>query len=182
MSVATGLTIEDFETLPDALALNHELVDGELIDVSGNINDHIRLQIEITSILRDFVNRNKLGLVLAEQEFAFGDNAHGPDITFIGPEKRTLINGRRRVQLFVPDLAIEIVSAGDRFESLLKKCRLYRQCGTREVLILSIDLRQAILLSETGDRLLSADDSFAPTTLPGFSVQIGELLDSIRLD
>jgi hypothetical protein len=35
MAVETSLTIEDFETLPGALAHNHELVDGELIDVSG---------------------------------------------------------------------------------------------------------------------------------------------------
>lgn len=35
MASVTGLTIEDFEKLPDALALNHELVDGELVDVLG---------------------------------------------------------------------------------------------------------------------------------------------------
>jgi hypothetical protein len=36
MATATGLTIDDFERLPEALAHNHELVDGELVDVSGN--------------------------------------------------------------------------------------------------------------------------------------------------
>jgi len=29
-----GLTIEEFEQLPNALARNHELVDGRLVDVS----------------------------------------------------------------------------------------------------------------------------------------------------
>ena len=37
MASVTGITIDDFEKLPDALALNHELVDGELVEVSGNI-------------------------------------------------------------------------------------------------------------------------------------------------
>jgi hypothetical protein len=30
------MTIEDFEKLPDELAINHELVDGKLVEVSGN--------------------------------------------------------------------------------------------------------------------------------------------------
>jgi hypothetical protein len=40
----SGLTIGDFERLPDALAHYHELVDGELIDVSGNILEHNELR------------------------------------------------------------------------------------------------------------------------------------------
>jgi hypothetical protein len=44
MPLASPLTIEDFERLPDALALNHELVDGELVDVSGNTPIHNRLR------------------------------------------------------------------------------------------------------------------------------------------
>jgi hypothetical protein len=36
MANLVGLTIEDFERLPHVLARNHELVDGELVDVSGN--------------------------------------------------------------------------------------------------------------------------------------------------
>ena len=40
MAIASGITIEEFERLPDALAHNHELVDGELVDVSGNTLYH----------------------------------------------------------------------------------------------------------------------------------------------
>ena len=36
MASTTGFTIEDFESLPAALARNHELLDGELVDVSVN--------------------------------------------------------------------------------------------------------------------------------------------------
>ena len=34
------LSIEDFEQLPAEMAEGHELVDGELIDVSGNTPNH----------------------------------------------------------------------------------------------------------------------------------------------
>ena len=36
MAIATGITIEEFERLPDAPAHNHELVNGALVDVPGN--------------------------------------------------------------------------------------------------------------------------------------------------
>jgi Uma2 family endonuclease len=56
------------------------------------------------------VRDHKLGRIVAEQEYAFGDDAHGPDVTLIRPERLSLVKRKRRVQPFVPDLAIEIVS------------------------------------------------------------------------
>src|SRR5271163_3049191 len=106
MAVAEKLTIEDFEKLPPALAYYHELDDGQLVDVSGNTPSHTRLRDYLSAKLLLYVEEQRLGLVLAEQEFQFGDNAHGPDITFVGPDKEMLIDDDRRVQLFVPDLAI----------------------------------------------------------------------------
>ncbi len=44
MAIETGITIEEFELLPDSLAHNHELVDGELVDVSGKTLYHNFLQ------------------------------------------------------------------------------------------------------------------------------------------
>jgi hypothetical protein len=36
MASITGPTIDDFERIPDETPKNQELVDGELVDVSGN--------------------------------------------------------------------------------------------------------------------------------------------------
>ena len=46
---------------PDDLAYNHELVDGELVDVSGNTLIHNRLRDAFISLLRDYVKKNGLG-------------------------------------------------------------------------------------------------------------------------
>jgi len=51
MASVTGLTIDDIEKLPDALALNHELV-------------------------------------LAEQEYDFQGDAHGPDVSYLAVRRR----------------------------------------------------------------------------------------------
>jgi hypothetical protein len=68
----TRLTIDDFELLPYELAKNHELVDGELIDVSGNTLEHNRVAGLIFTALWLFVREHGLGMVVAEQEYAFG--------------------------------------------------------------------------------------------------------------
>ena len=180
MSILSGLTIDDFEKLPDALALNHELVGGELVDVSGNTLSHNLLRDLLGDLLRAEVAPRRLGIVVTEQEFQFGDNAHGPDVAFVRSAHAHLLQGSLRVQRFVPDLAIEIVSQNDKFEALVKKARHYRHSGTQEVWIFSIELRQAWVYSEQRQVMLDDDEQFSSSLIPGFSIRIGDLFDRIQ--
>ena len=135
MATTARLTIDNFERLPQEQAKNHELVDGELIPVPGNTPEHIDIQDLLIEVLRPFVRERRLGKVYAELEYDFGGNAHAPDLSFFGPAKKALMNRRKRVQRFVPDLAIEIAPANDTFGALLRKVQRYRSCGTEEVWI-----------------------------------------------
>ena len=179
MQFVSHLTIDDFEQLPDELALNHELEDGKLVDVSGNTLIHNRLRDAVISLLRDYVRTNGLGEIVSEQEFDFGGNAHGPDISFFGPEKLRLCEAERRVQRFVPDLAIEIVSENDSFKKLIKKADRYRKCGTKEAWIIDIDSRRAFLFSNERDANLDENQMFQSTLIPGFSIRLGDLFDQL---
>ncbi|HMD48122.1 MAG TPA: Uma2 family endonuclease, partial [Bryobacteraceae bacterium] len=60
MATSTRLTIEDFEKLPDEAVQHRELIDGELIDVSGNTGNHNSLRDLIISLLRPLVEKSKL--------------------------------------------------------------------------------------------------------------------------
>jgi len=178
-TATTGLTIEDFEQLPDALAHNKELVDGELVDVSGNIGDHNSLRDAGIELLRPYVRMHRLGRAVSEQEFAFGENAHGPDISFLGPSKAQMFDGKLRVQRFVPDLAIEIASQSDQFDALVAKVLRYRHCGTSEAWIFSIPNRQAFLYSERMNAILFEDQDFQSPLIPGFSIRLSDLFAMI---
>jgi len=180
MATIPRLTVDDFENLPDALALNHELDDGELVKVSGNTADHNFLRDLLIELLRPFTRERRLGKVISEQEFQFGDNAYGPDIAFISAERAHLINGAFRVQRFVPDLAIEIVSQNDTFRALMKKAQRYRKYGTKEVWIFSMDPREAHVYSEQRRVMLDENDQFSSDLIPGFSIRIGDLFDRIQ--
>jgi Uma2 family endonuclease len=179
MPLVSPLTIDDFEKLPDELAVNHELVDGELVDVSGNTLIHNRLRDAFISLLRDYVKKNGLGEIVSEQEFDFGGNAHAPDVTFYSPDKLRLCRAERRVQRFVPDLAIEIVSENDTFRRLVKKADHYRKCGTQEAWIIDPDSRTAFQYSAALNTILDENGVFQSGLIPGFSIRLGELLDSL---
>ncbi|MGP0070331.1 MAG: Uma2 family endonuclease [Bryobacteraceae bacterium] len=179
MSAVSPLTIEDFERLPDALAINHELEDGKLVEVSGNTLIHNRLRDAFISLLRDYVKKNGLGEIVSEQEFDFGGNAHGPDVSFFGTDKLRLCDGKRRVQRFVPDLAIEIVSENDTFKKLVRKADRYRKCGTNEAWIIDPDSRTAFLYSDALNIILRENGIFQSSLIPGFSIRLGDLFDQL---
>src|SRR5215472_14279167 len=98
MATSTLLTIDDFERLPAEMAENHELVNGELVDVSGNNPEHNDLRDYLGDAMRSVVRKGGLGKVMAEQEYDFLGNAHGPDVSFLGNEKRPLVDRHKRVQ------------------------------------------------------------------------------------
>ena len=175
MASVTRLTIDDFERLPDEMAENRELVDGELVDVSGNNFEHNLIKIWLAAQLSLFVRERSLGTVVSEQEYDFDGNAHGPDVTFFGPAKRSLVDGRKRVQRFVPDLAVEIVSPNDVWTKLMGKKDRYRRSGTAEVWIISPDSREVYVYSKQGDRILREDAELTSELLPGFQVIVGSL-------
>jgi Uma2 family endonuclease len=177
MAIASGLTIDDFERLPLALVKNKELVNGELVDVSGNKGKHHRLRDRLIVLLLDLVEGQKKGLVVSEQEFEFEDNAHAPDVAVIDASKVALFDGDRRVQRFVPDLAIEIVSDSDRFTYLMEKAERYIRCGTSEVWILARETRLALRLTKHERVMLTENDRFQSELIPGFSIRLGELFD-----
>jgi Uma2 family endonuclease len=178
MPPSAGITIDEFERLPEALAHNHELVDGELVDVSGNVPQHNLFRDLLARLLWPFAERLN-ALVITEQEYDFGGNAHGPDVSFISESKRPRLDRKLRVQRFVPDLAIEIVSANDTFEKLAKKAQRYRECGTEEVWIFSLETRQAFLFSGRRRAILEENEEFQPETIPGFAMRIGYLMSRI---
>src|SRR5438270_2110265 len=152
-STTTPLTIEEFERLPHEQTENCELVDGELVPVPRNNPEHNDIRDYLIELSRPAVRKRGLGKVLAEQEYDFGGNTHAPDVSFFGPAKLPLLERKKRVQRFVPDLAIEIASPGDLFEDLLVKKDRYRRCGVREVWILSPETREIFVFSDRGDRI-----------------------------
>jgi Uma2 family endonuclease len=172
---ATHLTIDDFERLPANVVKHRELVDGELIDVSGNTLLHNMIRDHLTMRLLTWVESGAAGTVIAEQDYDFLGNAHGPDVSLFGPEKQPLLDLDKRVQRFVPDLAIEVASASDTYDSLLRKKERYRQAGTAELWLISGENAEIAIYRADGDRILRAGHTISSDLLPGFSLAVDDL-------
>ena len=175
MATTSGLSIDDFERLPADAVRNRELVDGELVDVSGNTPIHNKLRDRLIAQLLWWLNQNHSGDAIAEQQYDFLGNAHGPDVSFSGPDKLALLDNRKRVQPFVPDLAIEIASASDTYEGLLRKKDRYRRAGTREVWLVSTELAEITIYTPGGVRTLGPGGTLTSDLLPGFSLAVDDL-------
>jgi Uma2 family endonuclease len=175
MATRTLLTIDDFERLPDEVAKNKELVDGELVDVSGNTPRHNLLRDYLLTAIRRWVQEKHLGTVISEQEYQFLDNAHGPDVSFFGPSKKALLDLDKRVQRFVPDLAIEIPSPNDTYFSILRKKDRYLSAGTLEVWLISPEAREIAVYTQAAVRLYRSSDIISTDLLPGWTLSLDEL-------
>ena len=171
------LTIEDFERLPQEQAENHELVDGELVEMSGNTPNRSAIQVLLILLLGPIVRGGRLGTLLVAQEYDFDGNARAPDISFFGHAKKALLERRKRVQRFVPDLAIEIVSENDSYSSIMRKKERYLSCGTGEVWIVSPADREVLAYSAKGDRILRGQAELFTELLPGFRMAVGQLFE-----
>ncbi len=95
-----------------------------------------------------------------------------------GPAKQGLLDLSKRVQRFIPDLAIEIASPNDTWTSLVRRKARYRACGTEEVWILSPEDREVLIYSTRGDRILRGDAELSSELLPGFHVPVSRLFET----
>ncbi|MBC7925493.1 MAG: Uma2 family endonuclease [Bryobacteraceae bacterium] len=179
-SVAPKLTVEDYERLPQDQVHNQELIDGELVEVSGNTAAHIRVSYDLSLRLGNFIRAGNLGEVAVEMEFDFGGNVYAPDISFFTPAKSQQVVLLKRVQPFVPDLAVEVVSANDPDPRITRKAKHYRDSGVAEVWIIEPESREVTIRAAGKDCILSTDHQLTKALLPGFSIPVAELFQ--RLD
>jgi len=175
------LTVEQFEQLPETEGVSFELDEGELIELSGPILRHERIQKRILLLIEGFLSsRRKLGEVMAEQEFRLSaTTVRRPDVAFVGSENLSRLDQNRWLHMFAPDLVIEIASPSDTLNSLSRKTKQYLNAGTKAVWLVVPEMREVHIHSaDARPRILTADENLEePALLPGFSIRISSLFD-----
>ncbi len=186
MTVKQLVTAEGLWALPEIPGKRFELVRGELIEVPGAGGLHSLIAGLLYRLLAAFANERDLGL-------AFGDGtgyiiARAPDIVRI-PDASFVSWGRipeggipEGYIPLAPDLAIEVVSPGDRADDVHDKVREYLEAGTRLVWILW-PRHRSVAVHEPGGlaRELRPDDELdGGDVLPGFLVRVAELFEVRR--
>ena len=124
-------TYKDYKSLPESETKRYELLEGELIMVPSPSTYHQRISGNLEFLLRDFVEKNKLGEVLyAPLDVHLGEDVVQPDILFISKERSKIITEEEIYG--APDLVIEIFSPTTAERDRTYKETLYARHRVRE--------------------------------------------------
>lgn len=156
-----------------------ELVAGELVPMTPVGFEHGRIVVLLSSLILAFVTEKKLGLVGSEIGFILRrnpDTVRAPDIAFVAAERVSAIN-RERYFEGAPDLAVEVVSPGDKMSDVQQKIREYLSAGARLVWVIDPGSRTVTAYYPAGNARIYAADEPVPgdDVLPGFSFHPSEL-------
>jgi Uma2 family endonuclease len=169
-------TAEELGNLPDE-PLRHELIKGELLTMFLPKHEHMRVSTNLTMMLWQHAKANRLGEVFVEGGYKLEsdpDTVLGPDVSFIAQGRLTL--SPEGYHDGPPDLAVEVLSPGDRKGKVEYKLSLWLEFGTRSVWLVNPRKRTVEVCRPTSEReLFHETDELVDDTVPGFRVQVSEI-------
>jgi Uma2 family endonuclease len=168
------MTAEQFMNLDDD-SHRHALIKGELLTMPLPKHVHGRVTANLMIFLGQHVKANRLGEVVAESGYKLEsdpDTVLGPDVSFVSDGADDgYYNGP-------PDLAVEVLSPGNRSGYVERKLALWLETGTRSVWLVNPRRRTVEVISSPHDRkTLYETDELVDDTVPGFRVRVSEIFN-----
>ncbi len=174
------ITAEEFARMPDPPdGSKQELVRGEIITLPPPGGLHGVCCSKADRHLGNFVEANHLGTVAANDTGIITehdpDTVRGPDVAYWSFERLPGVPvGYIEV---APDLAVEVLSPGNRMRQIINKIREYFNRGVRMVWVIDPEER-TVTVYRTPDegRVLHESATLSgEDMLPGFSCRVAEL-------
>lgn len=166
----------------DALEGDYELDEGVLVPLLTNAKPlHGRCVSRMTTRLSIYVEQYGLGEVLAgDAGFVLKrnpDTLRGPDVAFVSRARVEAHGSLAEWMRGGPDLAVEVLSPGDRAGELQRKASQFLQAGTRLVWLLDPRRRRATIQRADGSRevLREAQMLDGEDVVPGFRCRLGDV-------
>jgi Uma2 family endonuclease len=160
--------------------LPHEIWDGELIMSPAPSFFHQEIVLRLYELLVGWVRPRKPGkVVVAPIDMVLSPSlCVQPDVAFIATERLSIIGHAIRGPV---DLAMEVISAGERERARIAKRDLYEQYGVKEYWIVDPEAHTVEVLSLDGNqyRLVGRwrpGEIACSRLLPGFSASVSFLL------
>lgn len=174
------MTAEELEHL-DIPGKSTELIRGHLVVREPPGTRHGIIAATLCYFLTDFVRRNQLGVVSA-QDTGFKietnpDTVRAPDVAYLSKDRMGAV-ARRGYAAVTPDLVAEIVSPDDRPGELLAKVAAWLEAGTRLAWVIDPDRAEARVYRPDGSvATVGIEGSIeGEDVLPGFSCPLREIL------
>lgn len=147
--------------------------------------EHGRAATELAARLHTHVKRHRLGLVVVESGYVLRrapDTVRGPDISFIRTDQVAAARAAPSFPSGAPDLAVEVLSPGDRKGEIARRVADFFEGGAR--LVWLVDPRRARITVRYPDgqfKTLHAGDVLdGEDVVPGFRCAVEEIVPGAR--
>jgi Uma2 family endonuclease len=146
---------------------------------------HSRLQYALAEFFNRFALLPKLACAFPELRASFGGNSYVPDVALYRWERIPRDEAGRVADDFFepPDVAVEIVSPKQSVSALVRRCLWYVANGVGIALLVDPG-DESVLLFRAGqptEALRGAARIDLGDMLPGFTLAVDDLFDSLRL-
>jgi Uma2 family endonuclease len=177
-TLATALlTAEEYRLIPDN-GQPTELVRGRIVPVNLPFPRHGEICAQASYLLRRYLEDNPTGRVVGNDSGIVTehdpDTVRGADVAYYSYARVPRGPLPQRYLDVVPELVIEVRSAGDRWPDILMKMAEYLEAGVTVVCILDEQTLTAhVYHAEQAPRIVTADEEFAvPDILGAFRVRV----------
>jgi len=178
-------TVEDAVRITERKIALCELVEDTLVEKTMGVYESW-LAAELIGILRDFLKQNPFGIVTGADGMLLLETKmlRIPDVSFISHERLPQggLKNAPAAPLLIPDLAVEVISEGNRPAEMDRKLREYFGHGVRLVWYVYPATETIRACSAptsfrdcAGDDLLLGGD-----VLPGFELRVADLFTGPR--
>ena len=184
---AKKLTYEAWLALPETKQ-RYEIADGVLMMPPAPTPDHQWLILELSVLLRDFVNERGLGVVLAAPVDLLIQReplrTRQPDILYLSAQ-RTGIKGRdelRGLQYLEipPDLVVEVLSPSNTRRDIESKLEDYRGIGVNECWLVNpeaetVEVRNLLAEGGAAAELYGIEGNLRSQVLANFDLRVSDI-------
>jgi Uma2 family endonuclease len=160
-----------------------EWVNGRALQKVSPQERHARAQGQMVAALGAWAHATGLGRVGTEWEFRVTPPHEStrplvPDVAFLSYERVGYEQEEAaQIPYMAPDLAVEILSQGDRRRDVDEKIRVYLAAGAKLVLLVDPAEHTFTAHDHEGARRLLPDETFTHWALPGFSMRVASCFE-----
>ncbi len=178
----TRLTNADYVAMtpPANSGPRYQLINGELIEMSGATLAHQSFLLELSLEMSSQVRANGIGrIVIAPYDVHIDrHNTFQPDLMYVSNDRLHILE--QLAATGAPDVVIEILSDSTRRRDLNDKLPVYAANGVHEVWIVDLDAATVTIHSGDGDtfapvRTFAASDTLTSDAMPGVAIDLAPI-------
>ena len=162
-----------------------EFIDGELVQKMSPYERHSYAQGTVLVALREWADAKGRGRVGPEWDFDLtppGEKTNRlvPDVAYVSYDRLRFDDEEAaQVPTVAPNVAVEILSAGQTLENSHRRIDIFFACGAELVILVDPRKQDAWLIDSLQRRHLTREDTIEHPALPEFSLALKRCFDRV---